>query len=462
MKSKKHSFTIPLAVLLALAMLLAACSAGGQEPLPSQEQVPAGEQDPSAEQGPEQEIDPNKEVLTYAVIRPSFDREAVDKFNRSHDDVQIVVKDYYGSSVEEAVQGLERLRTEMAAGQVPDIIDLGSGLSYRQLVQRGYLENLWPYIESDPDLAGNVVEAPLRAAEVDGGLYAAFGSVLIHTLVGSADQVGDRTSWTLEELQDAFAAMPEDSTIFQSDTSREAVASRLLELCVERYVDWEAGTCSFDNPTFRSALEFINLFPVSEEIADRDALEVYMENEERLASGRQMLEMADVSLNYLQTLDARHGGRCAFIGYPTEDGRPGSIFRPQGQILAMSAACGNKEAAWEFVRTAMMPLYNPATYSIPIRKSVYDQMKDGLMRAGHEIKVFAHVSGSTSVPPVTEEDVRRFEDFLNSVDRIDMGDDALCDLVMDTCGPYFAGDKTLDETILLTGNRVNLYVNEQK
>ena len=457
MKSKKDLFTIPLVVLLALAILLAACSADGQELPSSQEQEPSTKQDPV----PEQEVDPNKEVLTYAVLSPSFDREAVDKFNRSHDGVQIVVEDYYGAGVEEAAQGLERLRTEIAAGQVPDIIDLGYGLSYLQLAQRGYLEDLWPYIESDPDLAGNVVEAPLRAAEVDGGLYAAFGSVLIHTLVGSADQVGDRTNWTLEELRNAFSAMPEDSTIFQSDTSRETVAARLLELCVERYVDWE-GTCSFDNPTFRSALEFVSLFPAREEIADRDALEVYVENEERLATGRQMLEMADVSLNYLQTMDARHGGRCAFIGYPTEDGLLGSIFRPQGQVLAMSAACGNKEAAWEFVRTAMMPLYNPSVYSIPIRKSVYDQMKDGLMRVGQEIKVFAHVSGSNSVPPMTEEDAQRFEDFLNSIDRIDMGDDALCDLVMDTCGPYFAGDKPLDDTLRLLDNRVSLYLNEQK
>ena len=50
---------------------------------------------------------------------------------------------------------------------------------------RGYLEDLWPYIENDPDLGREgVMEAPLKAAEVDGKLYTVFESVCINTLVG--------------------------------------------------------------------------------------------------------------------------------------------------------------------------------------------------------------------------------------------------------------------------------------
>ena len=181
-----------------LALLLTACSTGGRQ------RITPDELDPALNQ----EIDPDKEILIYARTSPIsgssnlfFDRQAVDKFNRTHDDVQILVKDYYGSA-EERGQNYERLLSEMAAGQVPDIIDL-AGFSYRQMVRKGYLEDLWPYIENDPDLGRDgVLEAPLKAAEVDGGLYAAFGSVTIDTLVGTASQVGDRTSWTFQELQE--------------------------------------------------------------------------------------------------------------------------------------------------------------------------------------------------------------------------------------------------------------------
>ena len=82
-----------LFLAIAAAGILTACSAGGQEPPPSQEPAPA------PVPGQEQEIDPDKEVLVYAQLLGSNAvdaprRDLIDRFNRSHDDVQIVVKDY--------------------------------------------------------------------------------------------------------------------------------------------------------------------------------------------------------------------------------------------------------------------------------------------------------------------------------------------------------------------------------
>ena len=452
-----------------LALLLTACSTGGRQ------RITPDELDPALNQ----EIDPDKEILIYARTSPIsgssnlfFDRQAVDKFNRTHDDVQILVKDYYGSA-EERGQNYERLLSEMAAGQVPDIIDL-SGFSYRQMVQKGYLEDLWPYIENDPDLGRDgVLEAPLKAAEVDGGLYAAFGSVTIDTLVGTASQVGDRTSWTFQELQDAFAAMPEGATIFEFNTSREEVASHLMLLSMEDYVDWETGTCSFDSPGFRSMLEFIGQFPTSKEVDEEtaafaDLQALLTEAEERSMKGLQMLDIrATVTLRWLPTRNAEHGGQCAFVGYPVEDGSVGSAFEFAGSCLAMSSACGNKEAAWEFLRMAYLNPRDDGTddnYAIPVRKSLYDKQKDRLMTEKQEIFPFVFaMRESVTVPPLTEEEVRRFEDFFNSIDKIDITwNRTLIKLVLETCGPYFSGDKSLDETVALVQNRVGLYISEQK
>ena len=157
-----------LFLAIAAAGILAACSAGGQEPPPSQEPAPA------PVPGQEQEIDPDKEVLVFAQLSGSnadrsVRRDVIDRFNRSHDDVQIVVKDYSYSETDD--QGPDRLLVEMAAGQVPDIIDLGGPLPFHQMVKKGYLEDLWPYIENDPELGREgVLENPLKLSEVDGGL----------------------------------------------------------------------------------------------------------------------------------------------------------------------------------------------------------------------------------------------------------------------------------------------------
>lgn len=452
-----------------LAVLLTACSAGGQKITPDQ-------LDPVLPQ----EIDPDKEILIYARTSPTdesyyniyFDREAVDRFNRTHDDVQILVKDYYGSE-EEQEQNYERLRSEMAAGQVPDIIDL-TGVAYRQAIQAGYLEDLWPYIESDPDLGRDgVLEAPLKAAEVDGGLYAAFGAVEIDTLVGTASQVGDRMAWTFQELQETFAGMPEGATLFQFNTSRDRIFAQLVMYTLESYVDREAGTCSFDSPGFRSMLEFSSQFPTKKEVeketaAFADLAALVREAEERSMKGLQMLDNYEsVTLAKLPTLNAKHGGQCAFVGYPTADGSVGGSFVYRGPCLAMSSACRNKEAVWEFFR--MLYLSPNSTIrstddTVPVCKLLYDKQRESLMKESRWVSPFPFSQPDTVLaPPLTEEQVQRFEDFFNSVNRIDILQDVtLGRLVREVCAPYFSGDNTLDETVSLLDNRVGLYLSEQK
>lgn len=454
---------IPILLLSIFAVcLLAACGhKDSAEPPPSQDPAPAP--------GQEQEIDPNKEVLILAQtdgFNNPLPRDMIDKFNRTHDDVQIVVKDYSNTPTDD--QGLERLLVEMAAGQVPDIIDLGGSLPFQQMVRKGYLEDLWPYIENDPDLGREgVLEAPLKAAEVNGGLYMLFGAVTLETLVGSAAVVGDRTSWTFQELQDAFANMPEGSTILRFDTSRESIAGMLTRYAVGSYVDWETGTCSFDSPSFRSMLEFIRMFPGSEELKAEIAElgdewnAVSQEAEARQRKGLQMLEDPGyLALDSLPVYDMTWGGRCAFIGYPVEDGSVGSMFRPVGAALGISSSCKNKEAAWEFIRTVMT---DPPTEQsrIPLKRDKYELKRTTAMTVKAIVDFNRVTNEEITAPPLTEERVREFEDFFNSIDKIDIWDREMFFLIREICDPYFAGAKTLDETVALLQNRVGLYVSEQ-
>ena len=47
------------------------------------------------------------------------------------------------------------------------------------------------------------------------------------------------------------------------------------------------------------------------------------------------------------------------------------------------------------------------------------------------------------------------------MDKVVQVNNTVFHIVKDQCGPYFAGDKTLDETVNLIQRRVSLYVNEQ-
>ena len=64
--------------------------------------------------------------------------------------------------------------------------------------------------------------------------------------------------------------------------------------------------------------------------------------------------------------------------------------------------------------------------------------------------------------PLTEADGDRFTDIINHTTQLYWPDDALADIIWDSAGPYFAGDKTLDQTVALIQKRAQLYINENR
>lgn len=453
-------------LFLALPLILAACNPGGETPAPEEEVT----------------------TLIYAnLTEGGVDRQAVDKFNSSHEDVQIEVRDYFDEENSSGRSGRDRLLTEIGAGKFPDIIDLGrrkgapfiSQLPYEMLVSKGYLEDLWPYIENDPELGWEgVVEAPLKAAEVNGGLYMIFNAVTIYTMVGAEDVVGDRHSWTIADMQETLASMPEDSTVMEFYLNKDDVFHRLMSMSLDNYVDWDTGECFFTGDKFRSVLEFINSFPDESPARGRtreESMEATEEMNKRLREGRQMTtwQILNQPLE-IQYLDAVYGGggKASFVGCPMEDGSVGSSFSVGGRALCMSSTCQDKEAAWEFLRQEILPKYTTL-------ESMYEGLSGGrtgravgipVNRADYEMIKLANRSRCTinydfllgETHKATQEEVGRFDDLVNSIDKLELQDGEIYDIVFENVSAYFAGDKTLDETCDLIQRRVQLYVDEMR
>ena len=445
--------------LLAAALAFTACSAGGREPPP----------------------DPGVTTLIYAQLSANgVNQEVLNKFNLEHKgEVQIEVRDYTKLS-EGGKQGVDLLMTEITAGRGPDIIELGtsgetSQLSYRRLAEQGYLEDLWPYIEEDPGLGRGengllkgVLEAPLQAAKINGGLYAIFEKAQLHTLVGAKSVVGDRTGWTPEELLDTFAAMPDGSVILEDyqnwkDPSvKQRFFTSLLYGFSDLFIDWEEGKCFFDGERFRSLLELTSCLPDQHDLERvcANQFEAQSEHFNRLRDGVVMLE--DTGFGNMVEWRTRYDwffGGSSYVGYPVDDGSSGSYFEPVGIKLAMSSTCRNKEAAWLYMRQMY---YSLGKYGqgIDVGKMLYRRELRAAMtdlcytRIGTEIVQFL---------PLTRKEHARIQELCDSTARSSLlVDQELVDLVMEAAGPYFAGDKTLDETVRLIQSRAELYVNENR
>ncbi|MBD5162754.1 MAG: extracellular solute-binding protein [Oscillibacter sp.] len=460
--------------------------------------------------GENQRTPEEENILIYAALNPVTDKleKSIARFNEKHEDVQIEIHDYSDEG------GRERLQTELVLGQVPDIMELrcygkagedvwdplhgdplpgsytgpedGYFMPYRQLAQRGYLEDLWPYIENDPDLGREaVLEAPLEAAEVNGGLYMLFERVEIFTLIGRASVVGDRYSWTLDDMMDAYAAMPEGSTIMRYNMTKREVFYNLLCNSLEGFVNRETGECTFDSEGFRSLVGLLETLP--DEVDYEKAQEAEEEVMRRIKNGTQMLE--GMLLYWPRNIcrsDSIFQERAAFVGYPTADGSSGSFFYQTGTVLGMSSTCRNKAAAWDYIRQMITPRLRKTESSIiasdrsidtPINLNDYEAlcwyelyyMADTVRRYPEDpLKHYLPNRHFQYGPEIylmdflTEKDLQRHRELIDHTTQLYWPEDELSDIVWETLGAYFAGDRPLDDTIRLLESRVGLYLNENR
>ena len=434
---------------------------------------------------------PEKTTLTYATMYLSQDeRNRIVDFNRSGVPYRIEVHDYSEYSTEEDYQaGIKKLNTEILAGKVPDIINTES-LPLRQYGAKGILEDLWPFIENDQDIGGRegLMDRVFTAAEQDGKLYQIFDAFSIATVTGSPSVVGDRTSWTLQDLQDALAKMPEGCAVFNEYNTKSNILTLVMSMNLDSFLNWDTGECRFDSEEFKALLAFCDNFPLeydweSSQSGDYD-------EPTRIAEGRQMLVTEHISdFKSIQMQKAIFGGDITYIGFPVEDGGVGSSFSVNSG-LAMSASCADKEGAWTYMRQLLLPQYagnenashwgghngfpsNKADFQWMAEQSMipdgYKTDEDGnqiLDEDGNPIEE-SHSSWGINnftidVFATKQEEYDQIMDLYNQVDRMSGSDDNVYDIVTEVSGSYFAGDRSLDDAASLIQNKVTTYVNESR
>ena len=433
---------------------------------------------------------PEKTTLTYATMYLGYDvRSQIIEFNKTSDKYRIEVRDYSEfATAEDSSAGLTRLNTEIVAGNVPDMLETSS-IPLRQYAAKGLLEDLWPFIEGDTDIGGRagVMEHVLNAAEQDGKLYEIFTNFAIRTVAGPKNIVGDRMSWTLADLQEALAKMPEGCAIFGQTDTKTDMLSNVMAQNADSFVDWSTGQCRFDSEDFKALLAFCNSFPA--EYDWENSQDEWEDPYTRIISGKQMLTsvyFSQLRWDFLENdgLFKSQGG-AAFIGYPREDGGVGSGFTTNGGV-AMSAACKDKEGAWSFMRTRLLSQSTDeesARYwsNFPVNKADFDKMVEEAMTVQYEqdengqplldengqpieIKETWWISDDLQLEQgaVTQEQYDRFMALYNATDSVYYFDEAIYDIVADMAGAYFAGDRSLDDTAAQIQSRVTLYVNENR
>ena len=432
---------------------------------------------------------PHKQSVTMAVMYLDYNvQDMIIDYNRKNAAYRIEVLDYseYGVDADGKSIGETKLNTEILSGNVPDILCL-NGLNYRHLANKGILEDLYPFIDSDPDLKrSDFFPNVLAALEVDGKLCSTVSGFFISSAIGAASVVGDQPGWNYDQFNEALASMPEGCTAFDQYVTRDSILSTCLALDMADYVDWGSGTVRFDNPEFIRLLNFANSFPSE---FDWENYDYSREDstEDRLAQGKQMLvqtsaySIEDIFYNnYAQFM----GGKITYIGYPTAHGTGNMISFAGDSGYAISSKSPYKEAAWQFLRGLFTRAYQEENvYSLPSRLDVFDKRAEEASTVQYQMngegKYLLDDDGEKipvvrttvwnkdtqkleEVYALTENQVQQIRELILTTTKVADYNQEILDIVKEQAAPFFAGQKTAEEVAKLVQSKANIYVNEQR
>lgn len=458
----------------------------------------------------------NKTVLTFACMYLDWNmRDAIVKFNRSSNTHRIVVRDYSEYNTDDDyTAGIQKLNTEMLSGKLPDMIDINTySMPIEQYAAKGFLTDLYELIDADPDMSReSFVQPVLKALEsADGKLYQLPQTFAVDTAIALDKVVGEYDTWNLAAVKDAMTKLQDGATVFDVYRTKSDILSTCISRNIDAFVDWENGAAHFDSDEFKALLEFANSFPDTYDWENADE-EDQDSAQNRMNAGKQLMSSFYVSsLEDILYQLTGYNGKVKFVGYPSEDGTSNHAFQIDGAI-AISSTCADKTAAWNFMKQFLNEEYQSSynIWSFSINQAAFDAklkemmteeyqtddngnvMKDdngnpiripkvtyytdgngtmtgystgnggvAVMQASADGSVEMGENGEVNVYAMTQEQADEILGLINATTAVYGYDESIMGIITDEAAPYFAGEKSLDDTVNMIQSRVNLYVAEQ-
>ena len=402
---------------------------------------------------------------------PDIEKE-ITNFNRNHPDVRIRIIEYRDSE-----NAQEDMSLDIAAGNIPDLYFFGDdteGLSLQQLMGKGMLEDMTPFLESDPELSEtDFVPSVFNAMKQDGKLYFVSPFFQVSTFVASDADLGGKQGWTFDEMKQYIESKPEDTRIFYS-TSKDENLDSFLYCCGSSFVDWEKGECYYNSQDFKDLLEMCNR-------GDSEETDwVDIKTSDYLAEGKQLFGFGQMSLNSFRDYQTRFPDGMTVVGYPDKDGQ--GVYACFNTAVAMSSKCADKEAAWEFIRIFLTEDYVKNIYSVNDWNSVRADVLENQFRYKTATEEYDDEYGNHMVPqscnpelndlgddilldyikPVTQETLDEYKNTINRISKMQSEDVSLKNIIKEEVGAYFAGDKSVDEVCEIIQNRASIYIQENR
>lgn len=374
-----------------------------------------------------------------------------------------------GGDIRAAVEEFKnKLQMEISAGCGPDLylckISNGGVIDPLAMAGEGYLQSLEGVLEDKEDYW----TAALETGRINGIQYGIPYSCHLHLVAYSRDFVGEHTSWTLPELMEA--ARESDAEILQwgYDGIDIVLYYGLYDNDNRDFIDWEAGESHLDEEPFKDLLEFAREYADDIDIAIPD----YESLMKDVAKGRILAVYNYMETNWgtlwgssPESLETIFQGEPVCIGYPRSEGN-GIYASPE--MFFMNINSDKREGVEELLRFLLsdevqrrinyetMVENQVVSPSLPVRLSA---LEEGIETAREKNE--QGMTGSLWNPALTEEQAEAARFLIENAQPARWMIMEVENILFEELQLYFQDQRSLEETVRILDNRVQLYLDEK-
>lgn len=363
-------------------------------------------------------------------------RSAAILYSAEHPDCQVAYESDWAN--EEGFY--ERIMAQMAVGEGPDLLYV-HGEDMDRLSARGLLADLGGVLEEDTrrQLYAGVMTAGIR----DGKLAGLPASVIGVSMV-TVDDNWPGDTWTLSEVVELWQQRKGQGVwrFLPQRRSQEEMLNYLVlsDMSNSPFMDWENGTCDFENDLFRQVLQMIGERPVREH--------TNLDEDEEYETARQVMDgvyLADVVYGDISTYATwmeYYGGKAHLVGLPSESGN-GNMLKCYG-FLVVNARTEHWEEAVDFLRYMYSKEFQKINPQYLVRKDVLREKMTAEDQA--EGDKSSYVDEYIAFMDKCRAETRDTTDIVN--------------IIREEAGAYFQNIQDVDNTVRVIQSRVQLYLKE--
>lgn len=399
------------------------------------------------------------------------------EFNRSSEEYRIVVKEYnVYNNYEDYNAGITRLNNDIITGNMPDILVNSeyNSLPIENYISKGWIADIGKLIQEDEELSQKeFAENVFEAYSQDGKLYYVVPNFEVYSMMAKKALVGDRTTWTMDDMEQVLAGMGGEARAFGRDMTKDNFMNMVMRYCSNQFIDVATGKCSFNSDNFIRMMEFTKNLP--EEITyDDDYWQNYDWSKEQAQYRENRTLMMQANLfefsEMYRMINGYFGEPVSFVGFPTESGN-GSYIQ-SSQTYALAAKSANLDGAWQFVRYYLTDEYQENVSYFPVNMEILREKSKAAMERPYwtnengEKEYYdptMYLNGEEiPIEPLSQEQLDQVMEFILSVNVHYYNNDFISNIVSEEMGAFYTGQKSARDVADVIQRRAQVYVDENR